>query len=297
MQQQTRQISAAAGPSRATLAAFAGVAVVGACASVAIKFMLIELAPLWAAAVRFLLAGMVLGAIMAWRGLPLPRGRALVGVVVFGVLNFGLAFAFIYSAMTEVTAGTTQVTVSLTPIVVVLLSAMQGVERLRLAALVGAVIAFSGTAIVFYQSLGAASLMSLATLMCGVLCIAQAMVAVKRFPTVDPVVLNTVGHVVGGAILLAISALTGEAWVVPQESASLISLAFLVFAGSVVFLLMVYVIEHWTASAAAYTMVVMPAITVPVAALMLGESVSALFLLGCAVIFAGLYVGVFYRRG
>lgn len=283
-------------PARATLVAFAIVTAGGAAASVAIKFMLFELAPLWSAAIRFGPGALILWVAVVWARLPLPRGRALVGSLLYGILYFGFGFALIYTALTEVPAGTSQVVISLSPMAVVLLSALQRIERLRLLPLLGAVIAFLGTGVVFYESLGAASLKALGLVLGGMFCLAQSMVVVKRYPSVNPLVQNAIAQAAGAAILLVMSALDGEVRAIPREGATLAALAFLLLTGTVVFVMMVYVIETWTASAASYAMVLMPALTVPLAALMLGEQVSPLFVVGCAVIFVGLYVGLF-RRG
>jgi hypothetical protein len=53
-----------------------------------------ELDPLWGAGLRFLLAACLLGAVIAVMRLTLPRGRALLGVLLYGTLIFGGAFSF-----------------------------------------------------------------------------------------------------------------------------------------------------------------------------------------------------------
>ena len=90
---------------------------------------------------RFLVAAAVLIAVLALLRRPLPRGRALVGVIVYGVLTFGSSNAFVYQALTEVTVGTAVVVLSLVPLLTLLLSVAQGVERFRVQGLIGAAIA------------------------------------------------------------------------------------------------------------------------------------------------------------
>jgi drug/metabolite transporter (DMT)-like permease len=64
-----------------------------------------ELDPLWGAGLRFLLAACLLGAVMAVMRLTLPRGRALLGVLLYGSLIFGGAFSFAYYALVRIHAG------------------------------------------------------------------------------------------------------------------------------------------------------------------------------------------------
>jgi drug/metabolite transporter (DMT)-like permease len=283
-------------PGAKTLGAFAAIAVIGGGNAVAIKIGLAEIAPFWSAAVRFLASSLLLMGVVALLRRPLPRGRALAGASHYGTLNFGLAFAFAYFALTEVTAGTTQVAIALTPVVVVLLSAAHGIEALRGRSLAGAIIALAGTGLIFVDGLHGASILKLAALLAAVVCFGEAAVTVKRFPRVEPITANAVGQGVGGAILLAISMAAGETWNIPVQPATLASLLFLVFFGSMaLFGLYVYVIRQWTASAASYALVAMPVFTVIFAALLLDETITPQFFLGSAVIALGLYIGVFSR--
>src|SRR3954462_6283772 len=87
------------------IAAFAALAVLVGGNAVGIRFSNRELDPLWGAGLRFALAAIVLVAAMAVMKLRLPRGRALTGALLFGVLDVGGAFAFGYYALVELHAG------------------------------------------------------------------------------------------------------------------------------------------------------------------------------------------------
>jgi drug/metabolite transporter (DMT)-like permease len=54
--------------------------------------------------------------------LELPRGRGLVGAVVFGVLNFAAGFALAYLALVELHAGFGQILLALVPLATLLLA-------------------------------------------------------------------------------------------------------------------------------------------------------------------------------
>ncbi len=82
-------------PERATLLAFIGAVVVGGGNFVAVRFSNEKLPPLFGAPLRFGAAAVILFRIARVRGVPLPRGRAASGAALYGLLGFGLAYAFI----------------------------------------------------------------------------------------------------------------------------------------------------------------------------------------------------------
>jgi len=65
---------------------------------VGVRFSNRELDPLWGAGLRFALAAALLVAAMAALRLARPRGRAAVGAVLYGALNFPLQMAILLSA-------------------------------------------------------------------------------------------------------------------------------------------------------------------------------------------------------
>src|SRR5215213_11414591 len=138
---------------RATLTAFLASAIIAGGNGVSIRFSNRELDPLWGAALRFSLAAVVLLAIMAVLRLKLPRGRALAGAVLFGTLNFGLVFAFIYFALVRLHGGFVQVLFSLVPLVTLLLAVAWGQERFTLTALAGIAPALAGITVLSWQAI------------------------------------------------------------------------------------------------------------------------------------------------
>ncbi len=132
---------------RAGLTAFVCCCLSGGGNAVGVRFSNRELDPLWGAAVRFGAAALVLLAVMALMRLPLPRGRALAGAALYGVLNFGVTFALAYYALVRVHAGLGQTVLALVPLVALLLVVAQRQERLRMSALAGTLVAAAGVAL------------------------------------------------------------------------------------------------------------------------------------------------------
>lgn len=261
--------------------------------AVGVRFSNRELAPLWGAGLRFALAAALLLGVMAVRGLALPRGRALTGALLFGALNFGASFALAYYAFVRVHAGLGQTVLALVPLATLLLAAAQRQERLRVGAVVGTLLALAGIALLSRAPLReTVPLLSLLALVGSAFCFAQAAVVVRRFPPVHPVTMNAVGMATGAALLVAGSVLASEPLELPQRAATWIALGYLIAIGSIlVFVLYVVVLEHWTASRAAYVFVLTPVVTVVLSAWLDDEPIRAGLVIGGLLVLAGVYVG------
>src|ERR671920_204648 len=274
-------------------AAFAAIAVLVGGNVVGIRFSNRELDPLWGAGLRFALAATVLGAAMAVLRLELPRGRALTGALLFGLLDVGGAFALGYYALVELHAGFGSILLALVPLATLLLAVLQGQERLRVVAVTGTLVALTGVALMSRAPLrDSLPPLSLLAALGSAVCIAQATVLVRRFPPVHPVTMNAVAMTAGAAVLIAGSMLAGESVTVPQRAATWIALGYLVVVGSVVvFVLFLFVLRHWAASRTAYVYVVVPFVTVALSAWLDDEPVGAGLVFGGILVVTGVYVG------
>lgn len=278
---------------RGTLVAFLVGAVLSSGNPIAVKFSNIELDPFWGATLRFTFAAGLMLIVMALLQLSFPRGRALVGAVLYGVFNFGLAFACLFYALVELGAGFLQVLLAVIPLITLLLVVVQRLERLRLAAVVGAVLAFVG--VLLMSQLAMESSISVTTIlvaMAAAFCLAEGAVLVRIFPPDHPVSLNAVGMTVGAVVLFVGSLLAGDDMVLPVLRETWFALAYMVVIGSgVVFILWVYVLKRWEASRAAYSFVLLPPITLFFSNLITGEEVGFELALGALLILIGVYIG------
>jgi drug/metabolite transporter (DMT)-like permease len=290
--------AAAVRPDRAVLAAFAAVVVLGGANAVAVKQTVQELAPMWGAAIRFGTAGILLAALVAISRRPWPRGRSLWGAALYGVVGFAASYGFAYSAIRDVPAGTVMVLFALTPLFTFGLAIAHRQERFHAQGLLGALIAVVGIGVVFVDQLGAdVPLGSLLLVLVAALAIAESGVIVKWIPKSDPFATNGVAMLTGTALLLVLSFASGEARVLPTGPDTWLAVAYLVVPGSIVmFGLYVFTLQRWTASAVSYVTLLMPLVTVVLAAVLTGEQVSVWFGVGGAVILAGVYVGAFVHR-
>lgn len=281
------------GGDRATLAAFAVGSLLAGGNAVGVRFSNRELPPLWGAGLRFAAAAVFLVVIMAALRLGVPRGRALLGAILFGTLNFFGAFALAYYALIRLHAGFGQIILALVPLATLLLAVAWRLERLRPAAVGGALLSLGGVAVMSGPTVREGiPLVSVLASLGSAVCFAQAAVVVRRFPPVHPVAMNAVAMTAGAGLLLAASAIAGETWTLPALATTWTALAYLVVVGSVaVFLLYLLVLGRWAASRSAYTFVIIPVVTVALSAWLDEEPIGLALVVGGVLVLAGVYVG------
>lgn len=280
-------------PARPVLIGFLLFVLVTGGASVAIRITYTELAPFWVAASRFSLAALVFWALVLWKRLPLPRGRALMGALLFGALTVGLAFTLIGWGLVATPASRYQILMATVPLLTIFLSSLQGVEAISRHGILGALLAVGGIALTVGVSPSAGlSLPHVIAILLGALCIAEGGVLVKKFPPNPPVVTNAIGMTVGGLILGFVSLVSGERWSLPVLPGTWVAYLYLVFFVTVSsFLLYLFVLSRWSASGASYGFVLVPLVTIVLASTLAGEQVSPVFLLGGLLVLGGVYVG------
>ena len=276
-----------------TLAAFAGAVVLGSANIVAVRFSNRELEPLWGAGVRFVIASSVLCTIGLVTRRQFPRGPSLRGAVSFGLFAFTGAYALFYLGAVRVSAGTAGVIMALVPLLTLLLAASQRIERFSWRGLAGSLLAVAGIGVILSGSpAGAVPIGSVLLIVGAATCASQAGIVVKRTPDSDVITTNGVAMAVGAVLLLALSAASGESHDVPSSPSVWAAVTFLAFVGSpLLFILYVFVLNHWTATAASYQFVLFPPVTIVLGALVAGESMTSGLVLGVPLVLAGVYVG------
>ncbi len=282
------------GPSRdrRILLAFAGVVLLAGSNIVAVRFSNRELDPFWGAGIRFAAASALLWGLVARGRHGMPRGRALGGALAYGVLSFLVAYAFFYWGSQEVPAGLGGTIMASVPLQTTMLAAAHRLEPLRMRGVVGACVALTGIAVMSSGALaGDVGLVSVAAVLVAATAAAESGIVLKLLPQAHPVVTNAVGMTVGAALLLALSLAVGETWEWPETPSVWAAVVYLAVASPFLFMLVVYVIQRWTASAASYQFVLFPIVSVIGGALLLGETITASLLLGAPLVLLGVYLG------
>jgi len=280
-------------PERLTLIAFIISIILGGNNAIAVRFSNVELPPSFGAGIRFAAASLILFLIVFAMRLPFPRGRSLAGALIFGVLQFGFSYALLYWSLLEVPAGLLQVTLALVPFLTFLFAILHRQETFQWRVLAGGLLAISGIAIIFRGSLtDNVPLLSLLAVILAAACFAESAVLFKTFPKTHPITTNAVAMGMGAAILFVSSWIGHEIPVWPTLPATWIAFFYLVILGSVsTFVLILYVLSRWTASATSYSLVLMPIVTVLFASWIAGERITIALLIGGLFVLSGVYVG------
>jgi drug/metabolite transporter (DMT)-like permease len=178
---------------------------------VIVKAAVTALGPFTFTSLRYVVAALTLLAILRWRTgslrWPAGYGRQL---FLMGALGFG-AYQLLWSlGLTQITAGDSALLIAASPVFTALLAGAVGMDRLTPPKLVGALIAFTGVAVVIAAghelSLGASLVGDLLTLGAAALWAVYTTAGARILRTVDPLPATTWTVVAGAIVLLPFGA-------------------------------------------------------------------------------------------
>ena len=261
---------------------------------VAIKIGLEDLPPLLGAGIRFGLAGAGLLAVARLTGRPLRTNARL--ATVLALFPFAAAYGLIYWGEQYVPSGLAAVLFGLMPLYSAVLAALLlAGEPLRPRLLGGIAVALIGLSMAFAETLelGHSRYALVAAIACAAAPLASACgnVAIKRDGgALDAVVLNGWAMLAGGALLLAVSALS-EAWEVTWSARAVGSIAYLAVIGSAVpFVTLTILLRELPAVTMSYITLVLPFGALAFGAALYDEPVTLPAVAGAALVACGLLV-------
>ena len=221
----------------------------------AIRVAVHDLPPMGAAAVRFLLAALVLWVFAMARGLSWPKSRAeWIPQIVLSVSMMAVPFGLLFWAEQYIMAGMAAVLYATIPIMVAIFNPMVGGHIPDRRTMFSMLIAMGGVAYIF-QSQFSASRMALiggAAIMVAAVCCAFSAIYAKRHHVVHPVVSTCVQLILGGMLLFCVARVVepGATW--NWSRPAIIALAYMVVFGSAVAFAVYYwllrQVEAWQAS-------------------------------------------------
>jgi drug/metabolite transporter (DMT)-like permease len=223
---------------------------------------------------------------------PVPRGRLLGAIALWGVAWFGLYNLALNAAERHLDAGTTALLVNAAPVVVAVLAGLLLGEGFPGRLLAGMAIAFCG--VVLIATTTSAGGTDVAGVLVGVLAaLVYAGAAVAQKPLlarVDPLTVTWIGAIAGTVALLPyLPTLLTELATAPAGTAA--GIAYLgVFPTAVAFLTWGYALARTTAGRLAATTYVIPPIVVLLSWTLLGELPAPLALAGGLLCLAGVAV-------
>jgi drug/metabolite transporter (DMT)-like permease len=259
-----------------------------------------DVAPFFGAGIRFALAGM--GVLVAAALLRRPLRTDVLLAVLVGVLPFATSYGLIYWAEQYVTSGLAAVLFGVLPLYVALLGAIfLPAEPLRARLLAGIGIAIGGLVLAFGESLGlggeraglAAGAVVLASLSSAI-----GNVAIKlRAAKVDALVMNGWAMLIGGVLLLAVSAPTEDWAATIWSPASIGSILYLAaFGTGFTFVTLTVLLRELPAVTVSFISMVIPFGALALGAIFRDEPVTALAVFGALLVVAGIAVAQFPLR-
>jgi drug/metabolite transporter (DMT)-like permease len=268
---------------------------------VAIKIGLEDCPPLLGAGVRFVLAGLVLLMIAAVQRRPLGTDRLLVAVL--ALAPFAFAYGLVYWGEQYVPSGLAAVLFGILPLYVALLGiVLLHDEPLRAPLLVGVLIGIGGLSLAFLESvelgsaekaaLGATAL-ALAPLGAALGSIAQK----RRAGRLDAVVLNGWAMLMGGLLLLPVSALSEDWGEFVWSAESVGSIAYLALFGSAIaFVTLTVLLRQISAMAMSFLAMLLPFGALVFGAALYDEAITARAVAGAMLVATGLGIAQWSRR-
>ncbi|MDQ0509948.1 DMT family transporter [Ancylobacter amanitiformis] len=258
-----------------------------------IKIGVETIPPVTLIAARTLIAGVVLLAVMGYRGLALPRGAPIWRRFLFqACLNSVVPFTLIAWAETSTDAGLAAILNSMTPIFAFLMTALiTRHEPVTGAKMFGVAVGLAGICLVVgmqaLQGVGREVWAQLAIVL-ATLCYAGAAIFGRNFRGLHPILPAAGSLVCGAAILLPASLIVDRPWTLAPSLASVLALlALSVFSTALAFVIYFRLIDTLGSvgtTAQAYLRV---PIGVAIGVLVLGESLSGTAWVGLACVVAG----------
>ena len=266
----------------------------------AIREIVVVMPPFFAAGFRFLLAGLLLVLYSYLRSGNACSRQQWLGAATLGFIMFTCMYAGLFWAEIRLPSGIAAVISAMIPVWIFIGEvAILRTQKVTLLSIAGVAIGFVGVLILALQSSapGAhASTLTVLVLLGATLCWAGGTVWSRRLSLPRPQTLNAGWQMaIGGSLLLALSALAGEMHRMPPLEVLLrprmvISMAYLVFAASILtFTAYVWLISHEPTTRVASYAYVNPVIALFAGAVLAGERLSTLQVVGALLVLAGVF--------
>lgn len=261
-----------------------------------IKLGLNDLPPLTFAGIRFVMGAAILFAIIAARGIPLPRTRAdWLLLAITGLLSFSLNYGLLFWGEQYISSGLAALLQATIPAFgLVIAHFYLPDEQMTPAKILGVVMGVAGVGVIFSNQLSVAgprALAGCAALVLGSACAAYANVLVKaRGAKLNPAILAG-GQMLFGLIPLLLIGipLEGSPFHFHWTRMAFVALFYLTIVGSVMaFLLYYWLVQHMDVTKTMLIALVTPVIAVTLGVLVLNEELNWRTFAGGATIISGI---------
>ena len=270
--------------------AFAAIYVLWGSTYLAIRIAVQQVPPFFAAGIRFFIAGALLYAVMRFSGRPAPTRKEWGNLTLIGCLMFVVTYGAVFWAEQFVPSGFTSVLEATLPIITIALEVFVfRQQRFRWSLLITIVVGFVGVLLLLLRNPQHVAILPCVAILGGGTAWSLGAVLTRSLSLPKSKGITAGAEMwLGGAILLVLSALTGEMHPFPHVSAKAVgALAYLVVAGSLVgFSAFVWLLGRMPATRVASHAYINPVVAVALGFFFAGEAVTLRMLFGTALIVA-----------
>ena len=258
-----------------------------------IKIGVETIPPVTLITVRTLIAGIILLAVLRWRGLKMPTDAATWGKFLFqACLNSAVPFTLIAWAERSIDAGLAAILNSMTPIFAFLLTVLiTRHESVTVRKLVGVVAGLAGVCLIIgMQALNGLGdqLWAQLAVVAATICYAGAAIFGKSFKGLDPMMPAAGSLICGAAILIPLSLVFDRPWTLSPSIDSMLALAALsVFSTALAFAIYFRLIHTLGSVATTAQGYIRVPVGVGIGVVFLGETMTATAGIGLVCVIAG----------
>jgi drug/metabolite transporter (DMT)-like permease len=253
--------------------------------------------PMWAAAVRLMLAT-PLYVIAAWMtGARVGGGAATRAALGYGIFNYGVNFVLLYWGEQRVPSGTAAVIYATIPLTTAIFASVLDVHVFERRQLAASIVGLAGVAVVFRGELGSgAPVTALVAVFGGATASALSSVILKKGPPQSTWVVNAIGAAAGAVICLAASVALGEPREWPGTVQAWAPILYLVAAGNLgAYALYGWLITKWNVVRINVVALVIPLIAVVLGAAIRGEAPPFETYVGALLVLSGVTLTLLRR--
>lgn len=253
--------------------------------------------PQTAVSVRFLIAALLVAALLRARRVHLPRARRFWGLcLTLGVFQIALPYMLVYWAEQRISSGLTAVLYSAMPLVVGVCARFVLGDRLGVAKIAGIAVGILGVALIFSDHLVVDSGLGVAATLTSVVFASLCSVLTKKIGVgYDPHALLLPTFGVGSLVTAAVALPLERSNPFAYDALTWVTILYLAVLGSVAaFSLYLWLLRRIDVTVVSYQTFIIPILAVLLGWLLLDETLAPRTGLGAALILGGIAVATFH---
>lgn len=279
--------------------AFTTTSIIWSSTWIMIKVGLYGAPPFLSAGLRFIIASLVIFAIVGIARIRVPRDGAFIKLTLFlGLANFILPYAFVYWAEQHISSGLTAILISTIPLNVALLSRVFLGDPLTFEKIAGIAVATFGVFVIFSDNVtlaGRESILAMVAVLGAAFWAGAGTVAAKKYSApYNPFASILPSMTFAGVALTTLSLVVERGKTININVLTATSILYLAIFGSVIaFALWFWVIKHMDATVLSYQTFIIPILACLIGWIFLQETITIRVVIGGLLILSGIALAVF----